>query len=242
MAVVVDGIEIAMKQTEFDVHVDLPQFRSIFIAQNGNLQRLAGAILVVICGLILAGLLWLATQGAFESFLEGLELSLLFIVLFVFGLFVLIHPVIALSGRKALVEDWFARHGSDLSKAQGLSDLVADYHVSVQDYGFVETSGDTTNRVPWFLLSGKNTKVSGGHYFLKDNGADNSALYNLIGINWAFRKEDVAGSLFIPESTASEELISDIRKKISASRALYAGRSGAKRIKTDTGLADWMLG
>lgn len=231
-----------MKQTEFDVHVDLPQFRRIYIAQNGSLQRAAGAILVVISGSILAELLWLGSQGIFDSFWEGLKLSLLFIVLFAFGLFDFIHPVTALAGRRVLVENWFRRHGADLTKTQRLSDLVADYRVSVQEQGFVETSGDTINRVPWSLLSGKYTRIPSGLYFLKDNGADNSALYHLFGITWSLRQEDLAGALFVPESAVSAELVDDICNKISAARALYAGRNNAKRIKSDTGHANWMLG
>ncbi|MDY5271302.1 hypothetical protein [Tractidigestivibacter sp.] len=222
--------------TSYSVHVDIATFKQMFVAQNSNLMRVAGVILAVVGGL--GSALLVSMGGLFE--LPEVTLGLL--ALFAFGLLFAVHPVMSLSGRKGVVQSWFSRHGEAQASMLPLSALSCDYQVSIEDYGFVETSSSTVNRFPWFVLSGKTAKVPGGVCFLRDKGKDGSAIYNLIGINWAFRNEDVNGVLFVPSDAATPELLQLISSRVRESRATYGGRKGAERAKHDEGLAEWMLG
>lgn len=222
--------------TSYSVHVDLGTFKQMFVAQNSNLQRVAGIILAVLGGL---GLVLMVSGG---DFFKMPEVTLVLLALFVLGLAASIHPVMSLSGRKGVVQDWFSRHGEANAAMLPLTELSGDYQVSIEDYGFVETSATTVNRIPWFVLSGKTAKVPSGVCFLRDSGKNSSVIYNLIGINWAFRNEDVNGLLFIPSEVATPEFLQLISSKVQESRTAYGGRKGAEKAKHDEGLTEWMLG
>ena len=220
----------------YAVHMNCNGFKSLFVAQNGKLQRVAGVFLAVVGALVL---LPLASLG---YLFKDLGLTLLFLALMVFGIVFAVRPQMALAGRKGVVYNWFSKHGCTNASAMPLSSLECDYRVSIEDYGYVESSASPTNRIPWFVLSGKTAKVPGGVCFLKDQGKDGSVIYNAIGINWAFRNEDMNGLLFVPNDAATPELLQTIASCIKESRSTYTGRAGRERAKHDEGLAEWILG
>lgn len=221
---------------EYSVRMGIDGFRALFLAQNSRVQRAAGIVLAVIFGLFLV---LLALLGAL---LDDPLVTLAFAAAMALGVAFAVHPVMLLSGRQGVVRGWFARHGAADAKTARLDSLVADYRVSLEDYGFVESSATATSRIPWFVLSGKVAEVPGGVCFLKDQGKDGSVVYNAIGVNWAFRNEDVNGSLFVPADIATPGLVRDVSARVKASRSSYAGRKGAERARHDEGLAEWVLG
>lgn len=140
------------------------------------------------------------------------------------------RPPAALSTRRPVVDEWFTHHGARDVSAISLDELSCTYRVTLGEHGFTESMADGSSRnVPWFTLKDKPVSGDDGIYFFRDGGLDDSALYNAIGINWAFRDEGVVGTLFVPSSVAgaNANLVRSIRTVIQESRTRYQNGKGA---------------
>lgn len=222
----------------YHVHLDINDFKELFVAQQGQLQRVSGIILATISLLIIFLLV------AIGSLADDLLFVVLLGLLAILGIAFAVHPVMLLSGRSEVVRSWFESHGARNATSASLDELVADYDVEITDYGFIERVGFSGRRVPWFALTGKSSAGQRATYFMVDNGKESSVLYNMVGVNWMFRDESVAGVLVVPNDVlaANPGLTDKIRANVSASRSRYRGVGGRKAIESDAGLRDWALG
>ncbi len=206
----------------YRAEVDLEGFRELFLAQQSRYLRKLGCGLFLLCGVI-------AVVGSFvvaESFnLEGLAFVVLMYALTIMGLAMAIRPFTFLSTRAGTVCEWFATHGAAEPQDGSLSSLYAAYEVSLEGYGFTETSPSVGRLpTPWFFLSGRRVDRERGSYFTVDDGKESSFFYNMLGNNWALREESALSVLFVPRAVADANpgLLDSIEQTITAARQSLA--------------------
>ena len=120
--------------------------------------------------------------------------------------------------------------------------LGLDFDVSLEELGFCERSASAVLHTPWFALDARPVVGDRGAYFVLAKGKEASVAYNLIGINWAFRDEDVSGVLFLPNEVIEKNLglVEGVRSSIRDARARYLGKG--VQAAADGRVAAWMRG
>lgn len=208
----------------YQVHMDLEGFRELFVAQQRNYVKKVGILCTV---MFVPGSLFSVYMLVSEPSFEALGFLAMCVALSALGIADLVKPPAMLSTRKRLVYTWFYTHGVPDPDKVEFKRLATDYTVSLGAYGFAEQSATFALNTPWFSLREKPVKDTRGTYFVVDDGKESSALYNMIGINWALREETAVGALFIPASVtaANPGLVDEISRLVASMRAEVKGRS-----------------
>lgn len=209
----------------YDVHMDSAGLKDLLRSSVGSLMRRWLVLaLVLLIGFLPIAILMAAMDPA------GSWLVLVGdVILVVLGIACMRRPPVMLSTRRPVVDEWLRYHGARDVSAAPLNELSCTYRVTLSEHGFTESMADGSSRnVPWLTLKDKPVHGDDGIYFLRDGGLNGSALYNFIGINWAFRDEGVVGTLFVPTSAvgANPDLVQSIRAAIRESRAKYRNGKG----------------
>ena len=219
----------------YDVHMDSDGFKDLFRASLGRLMRRWLIVaLVLLIGFLPIAILMVSMDpsGSWPLLVGDLALAECCIAF-------MRRPPVALSTRRSVVDEWFMYHGVRNVSAIPLNGLSCSYRVTLGEHGFTESMADGSRNVPWLALTDKPARGDDGIYFFRDGGLNSSALYNLIGINWAFRDEGVVSTLFVPNSVvdANPDLVPSIRTVI---RESYARYQGGKGVVPDLALRTWI--
>lgn len=210
--------------TSYHVHMDLEGFRELFVAQQRRYLKKIG----IICTIFFVPMTPLAAYWTVgEPSPTSIGSTLLFAILAVLGIADIVKPPAMLVTRKPLVYTWFFVHGVEKPNEVPMAQLATDYDVEIGDYGFSEKSAACTLNTPWLSLREKPVKDTRGTYFTVNDGKESSALYNMIGINWALREETATGVLFIPNDVASAnpQLVGQISQAITSMRQAVRGHA-----------------
>lgn len=223
----------------YSVRMDLAGFRDLFRAQQLRYVKKLFILSAVLFGLI-GALTVVATLRVFQ--LNMLLYGLLFIAIAVACAIGTRRPPAVLATRQGPVRRWFSQHGCRDASQPPLGELTASYEVSLEEFGVCERSASAVLHTPWFALDERPVTGDRGTYFVLTKGKEASVAYNLMGINWAFRDEEVSGVLFLPKEVTEENpgLVDDVRTSIHDARARYLGK-GAQAAADDRVVA-WMRG
>ena len=206
----------------YKVKMDLEGFRDLFGAQNGLYMRKI-AVMLLVCDLpFTLALLW---GGAYTVSLELLASTVMCVALVVLAILMLVRPAFCMRSRGGDVRGWFMRHGVKYAQMQPLDELRARYTVELGPLGVSEDSDLELERTPWFAFREKPVRGRHGTCFVLDTGKQSSLLYNMIGINWAFREEGLDGALFVPDEVIARDpgIVGRISSAISDARAQGTG-------------------
>ena len=223
----------------YSVHMRLDGFRDLFRAQQLRYMRK----LFYVCALFFALLGALALASGIAAFQpDALLYGALFLAAAVACVLLSRRPPLLLATREPVVRRWFSCHGCRDASRPPLSELAASYEVSLDEFGFCERSVSGVLRTPWFALDERPVAGEEGTYFVLDKGKEASAAYNMIGINWAFRDEDVSGVLLLPNEVTEKNpgLVEGVRSSVHDARFRYLG--GGERASSDARLAAWLRG
>lgn len=223
----------------YSVRMDLDGFRDLFRAQQLRYMRKLFVGCAVSFGLLGAALL---VSGLAALRPDALPYALLLIAAAVACAIAARRPPVALATRQGPVRRWFSQHGARDAAIPELGSLVASYDVSLEELGFCERSASAVLHTPWFALDARPVVGDRGAYFVLAKGKEASVAYNLIGINWAFRDEDVSGVLFLPNEVIEKNLglVEGVRSSIRDARARYLGKGA--QAAADGRVAAWMRG
>lgn len=177
----------------YSVRMDLDGFRDLFRAQQLRYMRKLFVGCAALFGLLGAALL---VSGLTAPQPGALLYALLLIAAAVACALAARRPPVALATRQGPVRRWFSQHGARDAATPELDNLAASYEVSLEKFGFCERSVSAVLHTPWFALDERPVAGDKGTYFVLAKGKEASVAYNLIGINWAFRDEDVSGVLY----------------------------------------------
>ena len=224
----------------FETTVDLDGFRELFKVQQGPYSRKLGITTAVFCGLLaLMGLLLFAVEPSLESF----GFFALFAALVVLGVAMARNPAFLFTWRKPQIYLWFCSRGVEDPTAVELSDLKTTYRVVCGEHGFTLESPVGTMNVPWGALAERAWQCPLGVCFRYDDGKNSSVIHNLIGVNYASRKEDgVVYSLLLPTDVlaANPGLQQQVSDHIAESRAKYLGRHATATDEERSALLAWI--
>lgn len=207
----------------YQVHMDYEGFRELFVAQQRRYLMKIGIWCTVFCVPLSLFAIYITAS---EFSLEYLGMTVLFVLLAALGIADIIKPPAMLVTRKPLVYMWFYEHGVPEPDKVEFKQLTADYTVSLGAYGFSEDSAAFSLNTPWLQLREKPVTDARGTYFVVDDGKESSALYNMMGINWALREETVTGVLFIPKAVTDADpgLVEQISGLIAGARKAVRGK------------------
>lgn len=223
----------------YSVRMDLDGFRDLFRAQQLRYMRKLFIGCAVLLGLLGAVLL---ISGLTAPQPDALLYALLLMAAAVACALAARRPPVALATRQGPVRRWFSQHGARDAATPGLDNLAANYEVSLEKFGFCESSVSAVLHTPWFALDERPVVGDKGTYFVLAKGKEASVAYNLIGINWAFRDEDVSGVLYLPKEVIEKNpgLVDSVRSSIRDARARYLGKGA--QAADDSQLSSWMRG
>ena len=223
----------------YSVRMDLDGFRELFAFGQLRYTRKLGVLLAVV-GLGMAAAMLAVLISAFAPEVVGYLTAS--VALGGLGVAMAIRPPIRLAGRKSLVLRGFCAHGAAATSGTPLEGLVADYQVTLDEHGAMESCPVRVLRTPWMAFEERSHMTARGTYFALRRGKDNSLAYNMLGLNWAFREEDVDGVLFVPAEVmaAHPGLADDLRRRIAAQRGEVARRGAESAAAQD--LARWVRG
>ena len=223
----------------YSVRMDLDGFRDLFRAQQLRYMRKLFVGCAVLFGLLGAVML---VSGLTAPQPDALLYALLLIAAAVASALAARRPPVVLATRQGPVRRWFSQHGASDAATPELDNLAASYEVSLEKFGFCERSVSAVLHTPWFALDERPVAGDKGTYFVLAKGKEASVAYNLIGINWAFRDEDVSGVLYLPNEVIDKNpgLVDDVRSSIHDARARYLGKGA--RAASDEQLAAWARG
>lgn len=223
----------------YSVCMDLDGFRDLFRAQQLRYMRKLFIGCAVLLGLLGAVLL---ISGLTAPQPDALLYALLLMAAAVACALAARRPPVALATRQGPVRRWFSQHGARDAATPGLDNLAANYEVSLDEFGFCERSVSGVLRTLWLALDERPVTGEEGTYFVLAKGKEASVAYNMIGINWAFRDEDVSGVLFLPNEVIEKNLgiVDGVRSSIRDARARYLGKGA--QVAADGRVAAWMRG
>lgn len=232
-----------MSDAAYDVTMDLDGYNELYLAQRDRYTKkmgTMGAVLFTIL-VIISFFLLLA-----EPSMEALGCAVLFLVCLALDIVMLKKPQVLVnrSGeirrRAKSIVQWFLLHGMSGEELSSVSDLKAHYTVTLSKWGFEEKSDRACLHVPWFCLREKPLIKEMGAYFAFDDKKNSSVIYNMIGINWAFRDESAVGALFVPKDVleAHSGLIEEVSATIKDARHRAKGKLLSNSEMED--LASWV--
>lgn len=209
--------KVVDQQYDYQVQMDYDGFKELFVAQNGRFMRKAGVLSAIICFLVAAGMLAVVSMGE-PLGPDGVLYLVVILGAGVVSVKMAIDPSFTLFSRGEMVKHWFAAHGG--TGFDRKEDARCRYEVIVGDEGFTERSAAGSFGIPWRGLRPKPYQGERGTYFTVDDGRNSSMAYNMIGVNYAFRKDDPMGVLFIPKevSDANPGLVGLVGKRIEQAR------------------------
>ena len=182
----------------FETTVDLDGFREIFKAQQGAYARKLGigcAVIGVPCTVL--GFAMLMDEPS----LEALGAVAIFLLVAVLGMVMTVNPAFMLTFRKPVVFQWFYLHGIEDPNEVPFSSLQTSYATTIGAWGFTIDSATAHMNVPWTMLDKKPISTATGTVFRAADGKNSSVVYNMIGINWAFRDESAGTfALLLPKA------------------------------------------
>ena len=223
----------------YSVRMGLDGFRGLFRARQLRYMRK----LFFMCTFFLAPLGALMLVSGLTAFQpDALLYGALFLAAAVACVLFSRRPPLLLATREPIVRRWFSQHGSRDASRPPLSELTASYEVSLDEFGFCERSVSGVLRTLWLALDERPVTGEEGTYFVLAKGKEASVAYNMIGINWAFRDEDVSGVLFLPNEVIEKNLgiVDGVRSSIRDARARYLGKGA--QVAADGRVAAWMRG
>ncbi|NEG88721.1 hypothetical protein [Bifidobacterium aerophilum] len=223
----------------YRVTVDFNRFKQIYVAQNRAYLRKVGIGGTVVGVLLIIMSIALLTE---EFNTQWLLLLAAMILLTVYSVLCIVHPVVFYGSRKNEVYGYFSRHETP-TDGRPLNDLSCTFDVTVCQYGSELTMQDgNTVHLPWYALTGASETTDFGTVFIGDDGKNSSLLYNMLGKNAMLREGMDVEPLVVPAEAehAHPGLTADIARRIADGRARFGKHGTDKQTPAAQELAAWL--